>query len=813
MHFSGVDNFLTKEQRKDFFGLDDEFQATLESLLESSNQKWISRAQLVLDIIESLRIRKIQADYRQIFIKLLDHNNEREINSTLEKILLVVEKGHGESFFKFSSTQKRELHSASTLIRIVNLFWQLIEVVPPTFSLSSLAPFDRGGEEYVLHIIQNPKEKEKEENKIPLQQLAGSSFLDDHTNFATIRLSAIRYLTSLSEKNRLPMKIYLKIFHKIQNDAALTFKECEKMDLLKLILWTTTHPSSPLAQTYALADLEELLEEAQKVHQKCGEEVLLLFHSAGCLRNNNSLEDVVQALRWIYSLDLAAQGSLEKFSTGKIPLAQLLEEFENCNAGKEFDPRQSERNLDQLRKRFSEKNQLVSFPLESAILEKILKQYEEVKIYCDKWKTCKMSQITALAIEIRELAKKAPLDESHILQLVALGRLATRLKFGIYPYDTQILVLLGLLTGTKGKVAQVKTGEGKSTIVCLLSFMLAMQAQPVDNISSSSYLAGRDCRKYANFFKAFGIKISHICDSQKQRPEHFGAHIFYTTATDLEFAIMREKLYFARLFEERIKATDLKETAGCVIVDELDNLTIDTLMNGARLSVPAEISYDWVYGPILSFIRSMKTKEAEYYLLISALLESGQSKGKIHSEFLNLVLRLLVQTNSVQNLREYLSTYMEGRFKEEVMLLSDGQLQRWLMSAHKALFELKENEDYVIEEKTKKQVAQRKVVIMDADNTGEKMEGMHWSHGLSEFVDTIHHIPVRRESLNPLSMSHAVFYSRYSSIYGLTGTLGSSLEREELKEIYGSIRLMFLLIFLPNVTMKNLSFSQPLPSS
>lgn len=103
--------------------------------------------------------------------------------------------------------------------------------------------------------------------------------------------------------------------------------------------------------------------------------------------------------------------------------------------------------------------------------------------------------------------------------------------------------------------------------------------------------------------------------------------------------------------------------------------------------------------------------------------------------------------------------------------------------AYEALFRQKENENYIVGF-TKSDKTKKKILIIDAKNTGRIQENSRWHYGLHEFLEIKHDIEPERESLNPISLSHAVFYQMYQSKFGLTGTLGSNIEREHLKEIF-----------------------------
>jgi preprotein translocase subunit SecA len=371
----------------------------------------------------------------------------------------------------------------------------------------------------------------------------------------------------------------------------------------------------------------------------------------------------------------------------------------------------------------------VKFPLSEEELHHIFEQYQEVRIQYNQYKRSTLS-------EIQRKGKTA----CSVEQMIVLGSLALKKRFRIAPYDTQLLTLLALLSTpsqTAGRLAQVKTGEGKSTIIALLALVLSLKGKGVDIISSSHYLAKRDQKKYAPFFEEFGITTSHICDSQPQA-ECFEGQILYGMVCDFEFALMREALQSKENF------SSLRKNFDCVIVDEVDNLLIDTSMNSARIAYPSKASNQWIYTPMFRFVQGIRREEG-------------------------FVL---------ENLKQYLSQY------GPVKTLSDKQIKVYLSSAVTALHKEK-NVDYVVHPSAE---GEEKMVIhiIDKENTGRICEGLRWGEGLHEFLEVKHHLRPDLETVTPISLSHAVFYDHYrGQILGLSGTLGSREEREELNRIYG----------------------------
>lgn len=184
--------------------------------------------------------------------------------------------------------------------------------------------------------------------------------------------------------------------------------------------------------------------------------------------------------------------------------------------------------------------------------------------------------------------------------MLAIIREVVRRCFGILPYNTQMISVLALLSQpekSKGRVAQILTGEGKSTIIAVAACYLALRGDFVDIITSSHYLAVRDQKKNARLYEMLGLTSSHICYTQPIR-EHFNGQILYGTNTDFEFSLMRDALYGLELRRSPREGRLVKRTTESVIVDEVDNLLLDMALNSARLAVSAPEHTSWVYEPL-----------------------------------------------------------------------------------------------------------------------------------------------------------------------------------------------------------------------
>lgn len=381
----------------------------------------------------------------------------------------------------------------------------------------------------------------------------------------------------------------------------------------------------------------------------------------------------------------------------------------------------------------------VSFPIDDFILKKIQSEILLIRTFYENFP--KGLDVYAIRGLFKEVLSETLTANEKRLKLFALGILGIKLVYNIVLHPTQVFTVLAYLNFEYGALAQVKTGEGKSMIVALTALIHALEGLNVHVISSSQSLSKRDQGHFEFFFEIFGVSSSHICEHKLTKTQ-FKSKIIYGSAEDFEFAVMREMIENKQFFIEKKEFLPSKRF-DLVIVDEVDNLMIDTTLNSTRIAQPADVVYNWVYVPILKFV-------IEY------------PKGDLVS------------------LRVFLATYEKGMFLDRFCAVSESRLKTWLESAKTAVFKMNENVNYIVRTKE----SGREIVIIDFENTGRVLENCRWSSGIHEFIEVKHGIVPRKESYTPLMLSHPVFFMMYKKIVGMSGTLGSVEDREEIRTIY-----------------------------
>lgn len=719
-----VDLFCTPKQKIVFQSQDYSLKTLIQHALKGSVEE-AKKANLVLDAIPLLD----KADQR--IIKTLLWNLDSISLKHLQQLYKVLLTKANEPFCQCISSNKTCYYPIDKLIHVIETFSSILEHVnkgnPFPLQLATCPNFDNGGEAFLHQLRLNLSNQDP---VTPADTL--TALLEHQGSFLEIKSHATQYLSSLPAENRAEMGVYPAFF---KNLAEAQFKDSEKIEILKMAVAITSSPTHPHSQV-TIDQLRELIGHALSIYNGGGDRELKFI----CKRlTTSSLDQVLSIFKALAHL-------YQDFERDIAPIQKLLLDFTNpeqLSRALESQmsvqkPLPEEKDSADIFKRF-ESDESVKFPLPSERLAAIKKQYDaKVVAYCKAWKSLTMPSLVKMALEIRD--SNDPESEENTLKLIAIGRLALRFHHH-YPHITQVLTVLAQLTFDKGCFAQVKTGEGKSLIVALMAFVLAMRKKEIHVITSNDFLATDAQRRFAPFFKEFGIKTTHIC-KQDSGPKDFEGQILYGTTHHFMFAIMREMLCFEKLFPTDVNTNRDNRYA---LVDEADNLTIDN-RSDARLALPAEFTVEWVYVPILEFVKPETTHLKDI-------------------------------KNIASELRTHLNDYMGGKFRLQTTFLSDQQLQDWFTSARIAFHSMKELVNYVI--------CEQEVSIIDVDNGGNIQEGCRWNRGVHEFVEAKHDLVIERESLTPIQLSHSVFYKIYRTLFGLTGTMGEQVEREEVKKIYG----------------------------
>ena len=404
------------------------------------------------------------------------------------------------------------------------------------------------------------------------------------------------------------------------------------------------------------------------------------------------------------------------------------------------------------------------------LLEKIFGNYSEKEI---KRITPIVDKIEALSPEFEKLSDeelkhkttefKERLSKGETLDQIlpeayAAVREAASRALGMRHFRVQ---LLGGIVMHQGRIAEMRTGEGKTLVATLSSYLNALEGKGVHVVTVNDYLAKRDSEWVTPLFEKLDMTVGVILNSMEndERREAYACDITYATNNELGFDYLRDNMVVR---EESMVQRDLN----FAIIDEVDSVLIDE----ART-------------PLI--ISGSGAKSTELYKIADTFVKTLK-KGKIlnEEEALNPLTKEEIQEEGDYILDEKAKSVtltQEGIKKAEKFFhidnLSDAEnleIQHHINNALKANYNMHLDQNYVVQND--------EVMIVD-EFTGRIMPGRRYSDGLHQAIEAKENVKVKKESKTLATVTFQNFFNKYKKKCGMTGT--AKTEETEFRNIYG----------------------------
>ncbi len=360
-------------------------------------------------------------------------------------------------------------------------------------------------------------------------------------------------------------------------------------------------------------------------------------------------------------------------------------------------------------------------------------------------------EMRAKTFEFRtRLAAGTALDELQP-EAFALVREAAKRVLKMRHFDVQ---LIGGLALHQGKIAEMRTGEGKTLVATLPAYLNALPAQGVHVVTVNEYLAQRDADWMGPVYKFLGLTVG-VIKSQQDSAEKRAAYacdITFGTNNEFGFDYLRDNLAFR--LEDRVQ-----RSLTYAIIDEIDNILIDEARTPLIISGPAEESTE-VYQRINLLVPRLQRQKSEEGPGDYSVDEK-QKQVHLTEEGHERVEQLMLESGL---LREGESLYDAANVR----------LMHHLNAALRAHAIYKRDVEYI--------VRNGEVIIVD-EFTGRTMIGRRWSDGLHQAVEAKENVRVREENQTVASITFQNYFRLYKKLAGMTGT--ADTEAPEFLQIYG----------------------------
>jgi preprotein translocase subunit SecA len=391
-------------------------------------------------------------------------------------------------------------------------------------------------------------------------------------------------------------------------------------------------------------------------------------------------------------------------------------------------------------------------------VERLTKIVEEINSFSDKAKTLKDIDFTGKTLEFKKRLEKGETLEQILPEAFAVVREASERAIGLRPYDVQLMASVALF---EGKVAEQKTGEGKTLSAVPALYLRSLEGRGVHLVTVNDYLARRDAGWNGPIFQLLGLSTGSIIQEGKSflydpeykdtshgderlahlrpatRKEAYEVDVTYGTNNEFGFDYLRDNMVSS--LEQMVQRGHY-----FAIVDEVDSVLIDEARTPLIISAPDTEPTDKYYkfAQLVEKLNGDTDYKVDEKAKSATLTEHGITK----------VEKLLGVDNLYEKDFEAIH-HMENALRARTLYLRD--------------------RDYIVKED--------QVIIVD-EFTGRLMFGRRWSDGLHQAVEAKEGVVIQQESKTLATISFQNYFRMYEHLSGMTGT--AATEAEEFKKIY-----------------------------
>lgn len=391
-------------------------------------------------------------------------------------------------------------------------------------------------------------------------------------------------------------------------------------------------------------------------------------------------------------------------------------------------------------------------------VKRILPLVEQIEKFRDDMMALSDEQLRGKTKEYRErLAQGETLDEL-LPEAYATVREAARRVLNMEHYRVQ---LIGGIILHQGRIAEMKTGEGKTLVSTLPAYLNALEGKGVHVVTVNDYLAGRDAEWMGQIHEFLGLKVGVVLNSltSEERREQYQCDITYVTNNELGFDYLRDNMV---IYKEQLVLRDLHYA----IIDEVDSVLIDEARTPLIISGQSGKSTR-LYEACDILARQMERGED-----MEDLSKMDAIMGVIQEETGDFIVN---EKDKVVNLTEQGVAKVEQFFHIDNLADPENlEIQHNIILALRAHNLMFRDQDYVVKDD--------QVLIVD-EFTGRIMPGRRYSDGLHQAIEAKEHVKVKRESKTLANITFQNFFNKFTKKAGMTGT--ALTEEKEFRDIYG----------------------------
>lgn len=386
-------------------------------------------------------------------------------------------------------------------------------------------------------------------------------------------------------------------------------------------------------------------------------------------------------------------------------------------------------------------------------LKKINPIVEEIEAMSVKYEAMSDEELKAKTPEFKARLEKGESLDDILSEAFATAREAAWRVLGMKPFRVQ---LIGGVVLHQGRIAEMKTGEGKTLVAVLPSYLNALAGEGVHIVTVNDYLARRDSEWMGKVHRFLGLKVGLIVHglSSRERQEAYNADITYGTNNEMGFDYLRDNMAI-------YKHNMVQRGHAFAIVDEVDSILVDEARTPLIISGQGDESTD-LYKQVDAFVSRLKP------VVYASVDEKQEEDEDLDADYV-VDEKARTATLTARGIKKAESAFG----LENLADLDNSTLSHHINQAVKAHGVMKRDIDYVVKD--------GEVIIVD-EFTGRLMLGRRYSEGLHQAIEAKERVVVERESKTLATITFQNYFRLYGKLSGMTGT--AITEEEEFLAIY-----------------------------
>ncbi|MGN0585185.1 MAG: preprotein translocase subunit SecA [Ruminococcus sp.] len=372
----------------------------------------------------------------------------------------------------------------------------------------------------------------------------------------------------------------------------------------------------------------------------------------------------------------------------------------------------------------------------------------------DEYKALSDAELKQKTFDFRERLETGETLDSMIPEALATVREAADRVLGKRPFPVQII---GAIVLHQGRIAEMKTGEGKTLVACIASYLNALPGKGVHVVTVNDYLAKTQSDEMGKVLRFLGLTVGCILHglNNDQRREAYNCDVTYGTNNELGFDYLRDNMVI-------YKKDKVQREHNFAIVDEVDSILIDEARTPLIISGRGDKSTA-LYGVVDKFAKTLNPT-------VIVETDSKQDQEELNQEADYIVdekaKTATITRRGIKKAEDYFAV-------DNLMDPDNMTLMHHINQALKANGVMRKDIDYIVED--------GEVVIID-EFTGRKMLGRRFNDGLHQAIEAKEDVKVKRESKTLATITFQNYFRLYNKLSGMTGT--AMTEEDEFREIY-----------------------------